>query len=134
MDYPVNDYRYYFHYLQHSAKGTTWHKENPKYASIKNGRYIYEENPTDEKIEEFKEYSRKKKNAKKVLKRMRKIDNERLLKAILTQKIMETVGTDTGKKTAEDSRNRASSALNATSKKKNKKEHKLLGGNYQWRL
>lgn len=38
--YPFNDYRYY---LQHSAKDTTWHKEDHKYLYKKDGRYYYEE-------------------------------------------------------------------------------------------
>ena len=47
--YPYNDYRYY---LQHSAKGTTWHKEDHKYLYVdENGNYIYEEDVAKAKLE-----------------------------------------------------------------------------------
>ena len=54
--WPVNDYRYY---LKHSAKGTTWHKEDHKYIDIIDGVYIYAKDRNkkdpeyDDRIDEY---------------------------------------------------------------------------------
>ena len=110
--YPQNDYRYY---LQHSAKGTTWKKENPKYVSIKNGKYIYmDENPTEERINEFNVLKRKKKNARKVYKKMKEIDNKRVIESVLNDELMKRLGTDEGKRISADRREPVRKAFNAT--------------------
>lgn len=57
MNYPENDYRAY---LEHSYKGTTWKKENPKYSKKINGRYYYSEDVgADEVSARFKDLKKK---------------------------------------------------------------------------